>query len=330
MAITSYGDVSPRVGIFAAVKMLKHAEPIIILEKFAQPRPMPANKGQVIKFRRPVPFAVATTPLTEGVTPASQQMQYADVSATLAQYGSWVQITDVIEDTHEDPVLADSTMLCGEQAGETREVLNWGIVAAGTNVTYANGTARASVNTAISLNTIRKVVRSLRAQRAKPLTKILSGSVDVGTVPIEAGYIAFGHTDIDADLRGLTGHTPVAEYGSREPLSDYEACTVENIRFILSPVYASLANAGGAKGAMKSTGGTNADVYRTAVIGAEAWGTVPLKGKDSITPMVLNPNTPRAGDELGQRGSVAWKTWHVALILNQAWLNRMESAVTDL
>lgn len=327
---TEYGDISPRVGVFAAVKMLSHAEPIIVLEKFAQSRPMPQNKGQTIKFRRPVPFALATTPLTEGVTPTAQQMVYEDVSKTLAQYGSWAELTDVIADTHEDPVLADMSMLCGEQAAETREIINWGIVSAGTNVVYSNGAARNAVNTVISINAIRKAVRALRAQRAKMITKILDGSVNVGTKPIEAGYIAFGHTDIAADLRGLTGFTPVAQYGSRKPLCEYEEGSIENIRFILSPLYAPLANAGAAKLTMLSTGGTNADVYQTVVMGAECWGTVPLKGKESIKPMVLNPNTPRGGDPLGQKGSVAWKTWHAATILNQAWMTRIESGATAL
>jgi N4-gp56 family major capsid protein len=330
MAITAYGDVSPRIGVYAAVKMLKHAEPILILEKFSQARPMPANKGQQIKFRRPTPFTVSTVALSEGVTPSSQQMAYTDVTATLAQYGAWVQLTDVIADTHEDPVLNDSAMLCGEQAAETRELLNWGVLKAGTAVTYSNGAARNAVNTVMSIGDIRSVVRTLRAQRCKPITKILNGSVDIGTKPVEAGYIAFGHTDIEADLRGLTGFTPIAEYGSRQPLCEYESGTVENVRFVLSPLFAPIANGGGAKGNMVSTTGTSADVYQTVIMGQEAWGTVPLKGKDSITPMILNPNTPRGGDELGQRGSVAWKTWHTSVVLNQAWLNRIESAVTAL
>tara|TARA_B110000858_G_scaffold8677_2_gene9254 strand:+ start:2405 stop:3397 length:993 start_codon:yes stop_codon:yes gene_type:complete len=330
MAITAYGDVSPRIGVYAAVKMLKHAEPILILEKFSQARPMPQNKGQQIKFRRPTPFTVSTVALTEGVTPSSQQMAYTDVTATLAQYGAWVQLTDVIADTHEDPVLNDSAMLCGEQAAETRELLNWGVLKAGTAVTYSNGAARNAVNTAMTVGNIRSVVRTLRAQRCKPITKILNGSVDIGTKPVEAGYIAFGHTDIEADLRGLTGFTPIAEYGSRQPLCEYESGTVENVRFVLSPLFAPIANGGGAKTTHVSTGGTSADVYQTVIMGQEAWGTVPLKGKDSITPMILNPNTPRGGDELGQRGSVAWKTWHTSVVLNQAWINRIESAVTAL
>lgn len=331
MPITAYGDVSPRVGMYAAVQMLKHAEPILVLEKFAQTRPIPKNKGQTIKFRRPVPFAISTTPLTEGVTPASQQMAYEDVTANLAQYGAFSELTDVIADTHEDPVLNDMSMLSGEQAAETKEMLNWGVVSAGTNVMYSNGSARADVNTPMTIGTIRNVVRTLRAQRTKAITKILSGSVNIGTKPVEAGFVAFGHTDIEADLRELgDSFTPLAEYGSRQPLCEYESGTVENIRFMLSPLFDPLEDAGDAAGSMLSTSGTSADVYQTVVVGQEAWGTVPLKGKEAIAPMILNPNTPRGGDPLGQRGSVGWKTWHTAVVLNQAWMVRIESAVTAL
>lgn len=330
MAITTYGDVSPRIGAYAAVQMLKHAEPIIVLEKLAQVRPMPQNKGQTLKFRRPVPFAVATTPLTEGVTPSSQAMAYQDVNAALAQYGAWCELTDVIQDTHEDPVLNDMAMLCGEQAAETKEMLNWGVIKAGTNVIYTNGSARNAVNTPVAIEDIRNATRTLRAQRAKMITKILSGSVDVGTRPIEGGYIAVGHTNLEADLRSLTDFTPVAEYGTRKPICNEEVGSVETVRFILSPLFAPFADAGGAKGTMMSTTGTSADVYPLIVMGEEAWGTVPLKGKEAIKPMILNPNTPRGGDPLGQRGSVAWKTWHVATILNNAWMVRIETAATAL
>ena len=33
---------------------------------------------------------------------------------------------------------------------------------------------------------------------------------------------------------------------------------------------------------------------------------------------------------LGQRGVVGWKTWHVAKILNNAWMVRIEAEATDL
>ena len=139
---------------------------------------MPKNKTQVIKFRRPKIFTAATTPLVEGVTPTATQFSYEDVQATIKQYGQVVEITDVIEDTHEDPVLNDATEQAGENIGRTLEALNWGVLRAGTNVFYTNGTARNAVNTPISLSKQRAVIRALKAQKAYKITRVLSASVN--------------------------------------------------------------------------------------------------------------------------------------------------------
>ena len=54
MPTTRYTDagVSPRTNVYAERQMLKHAMPVVILDKFGMMRPMPKNKTQVIKFRR--------------------------------------------------------------------------------------------------------------------------------------------------------------------------------------------------------------------------------------------------------------------------------------
>lgn len=87
MATTKYGDISQRTAAYAEKVMLEHAEPILVLEKFAQTKPLPKNTADNVKFRRPIPYAVSTTQLVEGVTPIPKQMQYEDVSVTLGQYG---------------------------------------------------------------------------------------------------------------------------------------------------------------------------------------------------------------------------------------------------
>jgi N4-gp56 family major capsid protein len=43
--------------------------------------------------------------------------------------------------------------------------------------------------------------------------------------------------------------------------------------------------------------------------------------------MVVNPK-PAPGDPLGQRGSVGWKAWTGCVILNDAWMARLEVAAT--
>ncbi|WP_404466261.1 N4-gp56 family major capsid protein [Vreelandella aquamarina] len=329
MSRTTYGDISQRTAAWAAAEMLAHAEPILVLSKFGQSKPMPKNKADTVKFRRPVPFVIPNTPLAEGVTPTAQQMQYEDVEVQLKQWGAWVEITDVVNDLAEDPVLADASMLCGEQGAETVEVQTWGAIRAGTNVFYANGAARSAVNTKISLSKQRAVTRALKAQRAKKVTSMVSASPNYSTEPLDAAFIAFAHTDLEADIRDMTGFVPTEKYGSMKALP-YEIGKVEDVRYILSPVLDKFANAGGAAGEMVSTSGTNADVYPVVYIAKESYGLVPLKGKNAMTPKVLNPDIPRGGDPLGQRGSVGWKTYFVALILNEAWLARMEVAASEL
>lgn len=336
MGMTRYSDagVSPRTNVYAEREMLKHAAPVVILDKFGMTKPMPKNKTQTIKFRRPRTFTAATTPLVEGVTPSTTQFSYEDVSVSLKQYGMLVEITDVIEDTHEDPVLQDATQQAGENIGRTMEALNWGVLRAGTNVFYANGSARTDVNTPISLAKQRAVIRALKAQKAMKITRILDSGPNYATKAVEAAYVAVHHTDCEADIRGMAGFTPVAEYASRKPVSEYELGSVEDVRYVCSPDLDPFADAGGAFAgsgtSMVTTSGTSADVYPVLVLGKEAYGIVPLRGQGSVSPTILRPGVKDKSDPLGQRGYVGWKTWHASLILNQLWMARLEVAVTAL
>lgn len=326
--------VSQRTQVYAEREMLKHAGPVMVLDKFGLAKKMPKNKGVNIKFRRPVVFTAATTPLQEGVTPTARQFRYEDVSASLAQYGEIVELTDVIEDTHEDPVLNDAAQQAGENIGRTMEALTYGVLKAGTNVFYANGTSRTDVNTPVSLSKIRAVTRFLKKQKAMKITRILDGSVNFKSSPVEASYVCVVHTDIEADIRDLPGFVPTAKYGSRKVISDYEFGTVESTRFVCSPDLDPLTDAGGAFDGsgtdMVSTGGASADVYPMLFFGKDAYGIVALRGQGAIEPTILRPGVKDKSDPLGQRGYVGWKTWHVAVILNQLWMARLEVAATDL
>jgi N4-gp56 family major capsid protein len=332
MTTTRYSDagVSPRTNVYAERKMLEHAQPVIVLNKFGDTKPMPKNKTQKIKFRRPKTFDAATVPLVEGVTPSATQFRYEDVEGTLQQYGMVVEITDQIEDTHEDPVLNDASEQAGENIGRTTETLCWGVVRGGTSVIYTNGTQRTDVNTPISLSKIRAASRALKAQKATMISKILDSSLNYATRAVEAAYVGVAHTDCESDIRNLPGFLPVAEYGSRKPLHDWELGTVENVRFICSPDLEPFRSAGGTPGSMVSANGSNADVYPILIFGQHAYGHVPLRGQGAVSPTILRPGVRDKSDPLGQRGYVGWKTWYLSLILNQAWMTRIETAVTDL
>lgn len=323
--------ISQRTNVYAERQMLRHAAATIILDKFGLSKRMPKNKSTTIKFRRPVVFNAVTTPLVEGVTPNTTAFTYEDVTATLKQYGMVVGITDVIEDTHEDPVLQDATRQAGENIGRTIEALTWGVLRAGTNVFYANGASRAAVNTTISLNKQRAITRSLKAQKAMKITTILSASPGYETRAIEASFIAVAHTDLEADIRNLAGFVPVAEYGTRQPLCAEEIGAVEDVRYVLSPDLGYWADSGSTTlNGMTSTGGVNVDVYPILYFGKEAFGTVALRGQGAVTPSIIPVGRQTKDDPLGQRGYVGWKTWHVAVRLNEAWMARLEAGATAL
>jgi len=329
---TQYGDISPRVGIFAVANMLSFADTQIVLDKFAKVEPVPKNKGLVVRFRRPVPFEVNPAQLVEGVTPAPQALQYEDVQTTLAQYGNWVPFTDVIADTHEDPNVRVMSELCGKQAAETKELITWNEIRGGTQVFFQGGVAnRGLVAAPISIGTIRAVVRQLKRNHARKITKVLSASQNIATEPVNASYVAVAHSDLEQDIRALATFTPVERYSSGRPLHPNELGRVEEVRIILSPMLEPFRGAGavGASGVLLTN--DRADVYPLIIFGEDAYGVTPLKGMDSANIAVMNPKMAASyEDPLGQRGFVAWKMWYSAVRLNEQWMARIETAVSAL
>jgi N4-gp56 family major capsid protein len=343
MATTIYGDISPRTAAFAVTELLKRALPYLVIERFGQAYPLPKKSSKTAKWRRYFLTGatgsagdgdatanfftpVATTPLVEGVTPTGKKLANQDYTATLLQYGDYVTITDVIIDTHEDQVLQQALEILGESAAQTIETLRFNVLKAGTNVYYQNGGARNAVNTAPNLTVQRQVTTSMNRQNAKKLTQVLSSTPQYAKQSVEAAYIALCHPDSETDVRGMTGYINPKDYGSATPFEN-EIGTVEQVRYLTSTVFTPFPDAGGAKGSMRSTTGTSADVYPILVIARDAYGLVPLKGENSMHPMVVNPK-PAPGDPLAQRGTVGWKTYNATVILQDSFLVRWEVAAT--
>lgn len=327
MASTEYGDISPRTAAFAVKEMLVRGLPYLVIEKFAQSKPLPNNMTKIMKFRRYEALPILTTPLVEGVTPTSQQLTATDATVNLVQFGGVVEITDVVADTHEDPVMREAAEILGEQAAQTVETYRHGIFKAGTSVIYNNGALRSAVNTKISLAKIRAAVRALKRQNARPITSVIRSTPAWATEAVRASYVALVHPDLESDIRDLAGFVPTEKYGTM-PAWDAELGKVEEVRFVTSTIFTPFANAGGAAGGtVLSTGGTNADVYPVLILGRDAIAVSALKNQSSLTPMVVNPK-PSDSDPLAQRGKVGWKTMQGAVILNDLFMTRLEVAAS--
>lgn len=352
MAIQNYSTVASRNLIRAAQGMLEHAQPITVLGDFGTQREMPMNSTDTLVFRRTLPFGASTvgttvegsaryvgTPqitasnfvLAEGVTPNSNTISFQDVTVTLQQYGVLFKYSSKVEQLYEDDIPGEMVKLTGETMAEVMELVRYGVLKAGSTVVYANGTTRAGINTAISLNAIRKAARTLESNRCRRVTSRLAPGVNFGTRAVQPAYIVFCHTDAVADIRNLPGFTRVEEYGSFKPIHDREIGACEDFRFISSPLLTSFAAAGSATlNGMLSVGAANVDVYPFIVIGEDAWGQVALKGMQAIKPVVLKASQTNHANPLGQFGYVGASTWFATVRLNDAWMARIEAGVTAL
>ncbi len=352
MSIQNYSTVASRNLIRAAQGMLEHAQPITVLGDFGTQREMPMNSTDTLVFRRTLPFGASTTGTTvegssryvgtpqitasnfvlaEGVTPNSNTISFQDVSVTLQQYGVLFKYSSKVEQLYEDDIPGEMVKLTGETMAEVMELVRYGVLKAGSTVVYANGTTRAGINTAISLNAIRKAARTLESNRCRRVTSRLAPGVNFGTRAVQPAYVVFCHTDAVADIRNLPGFTRVEEYGSFKPIHDREIGACEDFRFISSPLLTSFAAAGSSTlNGMLSVGAANVDVYPFLVIGEDAWGQVALKGMQAIKPVVLKASQTNHANPLGQFGYVGASTWFATVRLNDAWMARIEAGVTAL
>jgi len=341
----TYSLVPSRNLIMAEREMLKHAMPIKVLSTFGSQKQIPQNKTDTVVFRRALPIDAGSNGapsitasnylLQEGVTPGARTIAYQDVQVTVQQYGVLMKLSSKAEAMYEDDIPGDMVKLVGEHMASIEELISYGVVRGGTNVVYANGSARASVNTGITLNKLRQAARQLEAAHAQLVTEKLASSVNFGTTAVEPGYLVFIHTDMEADFRNLANFVPVARYGQQKPVHEREVGTVERFRIITSPYFKPFLSAGGSitAGTFLSNGGTSgttADVYPIMVVAQEAWGQVALKGMGAIQPIYLPAKQITHANPMGQFGYVGANFYKNAVRLNENWMVRIESACSAL
>lgn len=332
MAIQNYSTATPRVGKLKG-EVLKHAMPVLCLGMSGDQKKMGKNQSDTVIYRRWLPKGGATTNATtinqwdvdanahlvaEGVTPTAETMAPQDITVQLQQYACLYSYSDKTAELYEDKIPMEMKTQVGERMGLVREKIDYGVLKSCTNKFYAGGSSRAAVDEAISISLLRQATRSIKGNRGRPVTKVLSSSPDYNTSPVEQGYIVFVHTDAEADIRDLPGFIQCAEYGSRTMLHDCEIGSVENFRFIVSPELDPILAGGASVGStgLVSAGASNVDVYPFIVIAADAWANVALRGMESFDVIHIPHSQKDKNDPLGQRGYVGASFWSASFIQN--------------
>lgn len=292
--------------------LLERLTPELFFMKYGEKNlSMPKNAGDTASWRRWNSLAVATTEITEGVTPDGVSLDVTKVSATVKQYGNWTKFTDKIQLVGLDNTLVEVTELMGENAGESIDIIVRDIIAAGTNVQYPSGaTSRITVTNAMKITAldILKIRRNLKRSKVKPITLPNGGK----------GYIAFIHTDVATDLMQTDEWKKANVENNTEKFADGVLGKLYGIYFIEADNAPKFAGAGAA----------SADVYGTLVIGKGAYGVPDVEGSAKPEIIVHKAGSAGTADPLDQFNTVAWKALLTALRLNELCLVRYECSAT--
>jgi len=326
---------------FVVQELIEHAEAIMVVAKFGTTKPLPQNKTDTILFSRRLPIGYNSTTggiditptsyqLSEGLTPTPITISYQDVTKSLSKYGVLYKTTEKTELMNERNIPEDMRASAAEGVGSIKEMIVWCEIKGGSSITYTNGAARTSINTPISLNAMEKAKASLLAAHASTVTTAAKSGPDYGNVAVGRGFLCYDHTDCEHDYRQLAGFKDVVDYGSAKPWHDMEIGSVPGFRVILTPMLKPWLSGGSTTlNGMKYTT-SNVDVYAAMVCANGAYGHVPLKGKDAMTPFVIPANQRNHANPSAQFGYVGVDFYTTAVRLNEFFMNRIEHAATSL
>lgn len=310
--LTTTTQVDPAVATFYDRVLLKRAQPYLVFDKFAQVRDIPGKAGNTVKFRRYSALTVATTPLTEGITPPGQQLAKTDLTAKVSFFGDFVHITDVVDLTVEDAVLTEAAEVLGEQGGQTLDILLRDILMACASITAASGGGNGKTPTEPGATDLTAVVKALRAGNARYITEVITASDGVGTSPVRPAFWGIGHTDLDDAWEAITGWKATAEYPNQGTVLEAEIGAYKNLRLLSTT-----------QGHKDTT--TTPDQYFTAIIGKDAYGMTRLSSL-TLKNIVKAFGSGGTSDPLDQRATSGWKASFTGRILNDAFMNLLKSS----
>lgn len=317
MATTTTGLAQPmqlyydRVFLTRAMIELRH-------DFGAQTRNVPMNSGKSIVWTRFTPLAIITAALTEGTNPAGSDMTATNVSATLAEYGTYTAVSSLYSMTSIETGLKEHVEVHGQNAGESiDQFIRTELVAGATFQTTAAGlgataTAITNIHTTDILTglEIRRAVRTLKNNKAQKFdTGLYRGIIGPYTAMDLMGNSewldAHRYTTSDAIERGVVGK-----------LHGVEFVETNNQHYTLTGGF--------------STSATNiANVYSNFIFGKNAYGIVNIGSVSAPKVYVKNPGGNSTDNPLDLFSTVGWKMPFACKTLNATWLINIRTGATD-
>ncbi len=321
MALQTTGSagLSDEAKTFYDRQLLERTVPRLLHGMFGQVKTIPAKGGKTIEWRKFAALSTATTALVEGTLYNDlKNIVVSAITGTVAQYGDAVGFSDLVDVVSIDPLLAETTKILAEQAGQTIDELTRDVLAAGTTKEFANqASARTDITTTDNflqmdgagstvaggdLNDLRLIVLQMELNRARR---------------IGGFYQVITHPRVMFDIQGTTEWRELQLYNQTNRIIDGSVGEIYGLKFWTTDV-AKVFTAGGSG---------SIDVYSMLVFGEDAFGTVKLSEGNLQT--IFKPlGSAGTQDPLDQQQTLGWKVTFGTKILQQLFMLRYECDVS--
>ncbi|MBE6747906.1 MAG: N4-gp56 family major capsid protein [Ruminococcaceae bacterium] len=309
---TTSTELSGEMKTFYDKTLITLASPYLVHDQFGQKRDIPKNGGKIIEFRKFSSLPKALTPLTEGVTPSGNKLNVSAISATVEQYGDYIEQTDLLELTAVDNTIVEATKQLASQAGLTMDTIVRNELVGGTNVMYCPKVA----DGAETIVTLRSEIDKTALLRVKDVFKAAAELKAMNAPKIDGYYVGIIHPYVAYDLMQEAGNQwmEVQKYTTPENMLNGEIGCLGGVRFVEST-----------EAKIWQEGKENSAVFATLILGADAYGVTSVTG-GGIEHIVKQKGY--GNDPLNQRSSIGWKGLKTAKRLVEEYMVRIESGST--
>ena len=323
---TTGNNLSAEMKTFYDKVLLREAGPKLVHDQFGQKRDIPSGNGKTIEFRKFNQLPKALTALTEGVTPDGGALDVTSLTATVAQYGYFLRISDVLDLTAIDNVIVEASQLLGSQAGVTMDTVVRNQLVAGNNVLFCP-TVASGAETAV---TQRKNMNTTSQLTVKMIQKAVTLLKNNNVPDFNGDYVAIIHPSVAYDLKRDPEWVNAHQYAQPENLFTGEIGKIAGVRFV-ETTEAKVWNDSNCPVKTAANGSDPAvyySVFATLVLGKNAYGVTEVTG-GGLQTIVKSKGSAGTADPLDQRSTVGWKGIRTAKILLEQNMVRIESVSAE-
>lgn len=296
---TTAAGVQADLQTYFSKKLQRQAEYSTILDQFGYIENIPAASSKTISFTKYADLAVTTTALTEGVAPDSVALSSAAITAVIDQLGYVIKLTDLAELTPKHPVVTKTLELLGTQAARSRDAKIEAVLAAGTNVFYTGAVAARASLAAGNIITIADVSRVVANLRTSGATEFDDGNFVAAISPTVELNLMKDQSFRDAATRN--------NLGTKGEFYKGEIANFMGVRFVRTNSIPTISS--------------TVTVYPTYFFGKDAYAVTDLQ---TLTSYREGPGG--VTDPLHQIMTLGWKVGFKAVLLNNAFMARLETA----